>query len=309
MTASIAEGLCYILDAEGSRGGPAEELMERPFAKYEGLGNDFVVIDAREWPASMVGPALAMELCDRHRGVGADGVLWVTVTGAAAATLVIYNADGTRPEMCGNGVRCVAAFLADRGELAAGQQLALETDAGPRPVRLVDRAGGQWLSSVDMGSIVADAAPFATVTAGDDSAHVFFADAGNPHAVLFSPPPDRASREALASAVRLRADRYPHGVNVEFVTERDDGTLRASVHERGVGWTLACGTGACAVAAVRAARANTARADTRVELDGGTLSIEVTREGDGRFRAVMTGPARRAFAGAVEPSRGGAPSR
>jgi diaminopimelate epimerase len=271
----------------------------RPFAKYEGLGNDFIVLDAEVWPEQDVGPALARALCDRHRAVGGDGVLWVRETGPGAARLVIFNADGTRPEMCGNGVRCVAAWLADRGRLSVGQTLALETDAGPRPVRIAEGADGAWRASVDMGALTVDPAPIATVASAAGPVEVFFADAGNPHAVLFTPVVDRAEAEGIAARVRALEARYPHGTNVEFVVETGAQGVVVRVHERGVGWTLACGTGACAVAAVRAARSSATRAVTEVTLDGGTLSIAVEREPDGRYRAVMTGPARRAFEGGV----------
>src|SRR6187551_299156 len=100
--------------------------MLRPFTKYEALGNDFIVLDADAWPAVDVTPALARALCDRHRGVGGDGVLWVWFAAAEGrpaggdVQLVILNADGSRPEMCGNGVRCVAAYAHHRGRLARG---------------------------------------------------------------------------------------------------------------------------------------------------------------------------------------------
>jgi diaminopimelate epimerase len=269
----------------------------RPFAKYEGLGNDFIVLDGDLWPRDELDPALARALCDRHRGIGGDGVLWVRASGALAARLVIYNADGSRPEMCGNGVRCVAAWCGDRGTLSVGQTLALETDAGPRPVRLVGGEDGDWRASVDMGTIRVDPASIATLPSTAGPVDVFFADAGNPHAVLFTPVTDRAACEAIASRVRSLEARYPQGVNVEFVLAGEGTGLRVRVHERGVGWTLACGTGACAVAAVHAARTSAPRAVTEVTLDGGPLSIAVEREDPLRYRAVMTGPARRCFEG------------
>ena len=129
-------------------------MTERAFAKYEGLGNDFLVLDAAEWPAAELTPQLAQRLCDRHRGVGGDGLLWVDRGGLAAgrARLGILNADGSRPEMCGNGVRCVAAWLVDRGELAVGDALVVESDAGPRPVRVRSLREGVAEVEVAMGS-------------------------------------------------------------------------------------------------------------------------------------------------------------
>lgn len=282
--------------------------MRYPFAKYQGLGNDFIVLDARQWPESLITPRLAQHLCDRKRAIGGDGILWVEPRGAGAARLVIYNQDGSRPEMCGNGVRCVAAYFADREELAPGATLALETDAGPRPIELGAIAhDGSWLSTVSMGTLIAEAQPFAQLELDGRPLDVHFADAGNPHAVLFVPDvfdgePERvARREQVAAAVRAHRERYPQGTNVEFVGIDSNGVLRARVHERGVGWTLACGTGACAVAAVHAALRDEREARSTVELDGGRLLITLQRESAGRYRTRMAGPARRCFRGSLEP--------
>jgi len=287
--------------------------MRYPFAKYQGLGNDFIVLDARQWPESKIDAQLAQRLCDRHTSVGGDGILWVERRQDGSARLVIYNQDGSRPEMCGNGVRCVAAYFADREELAPGQTLALETDAGPRPIEL-NGVGhdGSWSSTIDMGIVRAEPQAFATVELAGAPREVYFADAGNPHAILFiddvsDGSPERAkAREAAAAAVRARGDRYPQGTNVEFVGHNQDGSLRARVHERGVGWTLACGTGACAVAAVFAARSGEAQAVTQVELDGGRLLIRMTQTAPGRYQVWMSGPARRAFRGSIEQHEIGA---
>lgn len=282
--------------------------MRYPFAKYQGLGNDFIVLDARQWPEAMITPRLAEHLCDRKRSIGGDGILWVEPRGEGAARLVIYNQDGSRPEMCGNGVRCVAAYFADREELATGATLALDTDAGPRPIELgAITHDGAWLSTVSMGTLIAEAQPFATVEHEGHALGVHFADAGNPHAVLFVPdvfeaePERTARREQIAAHVRAHRDRYPQGTNVEFVGVDSTGVLRTRVHERGVGWTLACGTGACAVAAVHAAQRGASEARSTVELDGGRLLITLQRESAGRYHTRMAGPARRCFRGSLEP--------
>jgi diaminopimelate epimerase len=290
--------------------------MRFSFAKYQGLGNDFIVLDARQWPEDKVGPELAKQLCDRHRSIGGDGILWVELEKSGAVRMVIYNRDGSRPEMCGNGVRCVAAYFADRGEAKVGDPLEVLSDAGPRPVYLSSAGGfdGSWSVTVDMGSIVAEAQGFTAVELDGPPTLVRFADAGNPHAVLFvegehahgdiedDSPQRVAAREATAELVRAHRDRYPRGTNVEFVTQKQDRSLRVRVHERGVGWTLACGTGACAVAAVATAVRGEKDATQVVELDGGRLSIRVVAEQGGTFHAWMTGPARRAFRGSVEES-------
>ena len=266
-------------------------MSGRTFAKYEGLGNDFLVLDAAEWPEPELTPALAQRLCDRHRGVGGDGLLWVDRAGGAVR-MVILNADGSRPEMCGNGVRCVAAWLVDRGELAVGDALVVESDAGPRPVRV--RAVHDGVSEVEVAmgrAAVTDAA--SVVDVGGAQMAVRAVDMGNPHGVVFGAPDDPDAVGALVRGVTA-LPVFPKGVNVELVTEARDG-FRTRVHERGVGWTQACGTGACAVAAA-AVRHGLAKvgAPTRVTLDGGDLEVTV----DARSHVTMRGPARRVFTGA-----------
>ncbi len=264
--------------------------MER-FAKYEGLGNDFVVLDAREWPASAVTPDLARRLCDRHTGIGGDGVLWVD---PGTGRMVIYNADGSRPEMCGNGVRCVAAWLADQGLLDVGGTVVVHSDAGPRPATVLarDPTGRNGARvAVDMGVAVVGKTVDARPAEGDPVA-VDVVDLGNPHGVVFAPCRDP---EAVVRAVAALAE-FPRGVNVELVSPAGTG-FRVRVHERGVGWTQACGTGACAVAAAAVARGLAAAgAPVAVTLDGGDLEVVIAPD-TGRVR--MTGPARRVFEGTV----------
>lgn len=266
--------------------------MELPFAKYEGLGNDFLVVEARHCALEELTPARVAALCDRHRGVGGDGVLWLgpAASADAAARLVIFNADGSRPEMCGNGVRCVAASMVEEG--ARGPAFSVETDAGPREVE-VARGDEEGLFSVRVGMGLVqvfgalEVAPWGLVVP---------ADVGNPHAVL-ADPGDEASRERAVLAVRAHEAQWPQGVNVEFL-RREGGRTRVRVCERGVGWTRACGTGACAVAAVEYVRegAAPARRAYEVWLEGGALRIELEPEGEA-LRAWMTGPARCVFRG------------
>ena len=119
--------------------------MMRRFDKYEGLGNDFVVLDGARWTEAEVTPALAQRLCDRHTAIGADGVLWV-----GGARMVIYNADGSRPETCGNGLRCVAKLAVDRGHVTTNP-FVIETDAGPREAHVERGARGVVHATIEMG--------------------------------------------------------------------------------------------------------------------------------------------------------------
>lgn len=280
--------------------------MSRPFAKYEGLGNDFLVLDAASWPLADLTPDLASTLCDRHRGVGGDGLLWIgPAEGTPSATrFVIFNADGSRPEMCGNGVRCVAAYLFDEGRLRMGETLELLTDAGPRPARLVAQgAGGSVQVEVDMGEVRVAPAP-AEIDLPGAHLRALPVDVGNPHAVIFDAP-RRGDPVPLVRAVESRTDLFPGGVNVEFVASLPSGGFEVRVHERGVGWTQACGTGACAVAAAAVSCGLPGAREgvpVRVMLEGGALEVTVARNTRGVLCARMKGPARRVFRGELDES-------
>ncbi|NUP10264.1 MAG: diaminopimelate epimerase [Polyangiaceae bacterium] len=253
------------------------------FEKWEGLGNDFIVVEHQ--------PSIdeIRRLCDRRRGVGADGVLVVEREADRAPRMIVFNADGSRPEMCGNGLRCVAAYLVSP---ATSRPLIVQTDAGERKCT-VDRGTDEAEVVVDMGSVRFEA----EVTGEIDGRPARFTSAniGNPHAVTFEPF-EASAYERVGSALERS---IPGGINVEFVRAQP-GLFDVVVWERGVGFTQACGTGACAVAAV-ACRLDRARYGDplRVRLPGGELSIEVERgpTPDVTGRILMRGPARRAFVG------------
>ncbi len=263
------------------------------FSKYEGLGNDFIVIDAAS--ESALTPEQAIRLCDRHFGVGADGVLLVlppTVDGCAARMRVL-NADGSVPEMCGNGLRCVALHVARRAGLRSGSSR-IETDAGVRACD-IELSARETLVTVDMGLVRALGATTVDV---DGPVPVELADAGNPHAVLFGEFA-RGDIERLGPRIE-KSSAFPRGTNVEFAHRSPRG-IELTVWERGVGLTLACGTGACATVAV-AVRLGLVDADVpvAVHLPGGPLTIAVDAQG----KTTMRGPARHVFSGAVEGAIG-----
>jgi len=237
--------------------------------KYHGLGNDFLVLldlDGRH----PVGGEEARALCDRHRGVGADGVIRVT----AGPTMELYNADGGRAEMSGNGIRCLARAVVDGG-IVVGPNLSVTTDAGVRHVRV----GDDGSVSVDMGTArLHDVADELLPPGALRAARV---DMGNPHLVLLvdGPPTDEFAGSAAARAAG-------DGVNVEVVTVGPEaGTLTMRVWERGVGETLSCGTGACAAAA---ATRSWGLVDEHVVVHqpGGDLRVNLAGE-----TVVLTGPA------------------
>jgi len=258
------------------------------FAKYEGLGNDFLVVDTSD--EALLDAAQVVKLCDRHFGVGGDGVLFVGPPKSlgARATMTVLNADGSRPEMCGNGLRCVALHLALQ-DRAQGVSLIVDTDAGPRLVA-VERVAQTGSISVGMGRGVPEGElkyRFGQVELGFSRVSM-----GNPHAVAFDSGLGERALDEFAPGLSAQ---FPAGSNIELVTTRGERQLDLLVWERGVGRTLACGTGACAVV-VAAARQGRVPFDSEVEvrLPGGPLHISVARE---TLEVTMRGPARRVFSG------------
>lgn len=238
------------------------------FTKMHGLGNDFVVLDADVH----VTPELVRRLCDRHFGVGADGVLTVAA-GADGIVMGYWNADGSEAEMCGNGLRCVARMAVDRGLAEPGEFVVL-TPAGPRRVRVGDEI------RVDLGvPVIGD---------GREIEGRFFrsVSVGNPHAVI---EVDDLARAPVADVGSGLQGHYPGGVNVEFV-RIDADTVAMRVWERGVGETMACGSGIVAAAAV--ARRNGGGDVITVTMPGGTARVQFEDGG-----AWLVGPAEYVFEG------------
>ncbi|MBX3183781.1 MAG: diaminopimelate epimerase [Polyangiaceae bacterium] len=266
--------------------------MALPFVKYEGLGNDFIVVEADDLDA--LSPDDAARLCDRHRGVGGDGVLLVgPPSGAAAATMRVLNADGSRPEMCGNGLRCVALFLATRKLQPEGAEgalsLMLSTDAGPRGCAVTwteSGAAGEVTAEMGRGEVLGE------LRFADPALEFAHISMGNPHAVSFGPALTSAEVDRIGAAL---SRAVPGGTNVEFAEIIAPDDIRVVVWERGVGRTQACGTGACAtvVAAALAGRSPFG-APVRVTLPGGPLEIVVA---EGSLEVSLRGPARRVFSG------------
>ncbi len=262
----------------------------RPFEKWEGLGNDFVVVEVAS--EGSFTPEHARALCDRHRGIGADGVLLV-VESATGPRMVVLNADGSRPEMCGNGLRCVAGFLAEKSG-AEGLSMVIATDAGDKPCAIERRGPGLYDVTVDMGH--ATMGPELEVEAGGRKHGFTTVDVGNPHAITF----EVYGEEEIDRVGPTVATAPAGGINVEFCRVLEHGArtrIAVTVWERGVGRTLACGTGACAVAAAAWEGGRAPRGEPiEVLLPGGPLEITVD---EGRALR-MKGPARRVFRGTWE---------
>lgn len=261
--------------------------MTLRFAKYQGLGNDFVLVEG-----PLMDPDRARRLCDRHRGIGADGVVTILPprSPGAVATMHIYNSDGSVAEMCGNAIRCVAVHLAAaRG--APDAQL-IDTGAGPKRCALQRGAGGRIEAvAVEMGPARVEGEEDFEVAG--ERLHAVRVNMGNPHAVLFDAP----TRERAGSIGPRLEKAVAGGVNVGFARPGPDG-IDLAVWERGAGLTDACGTGACA-AAIAAVRSGAAKAGAPIEvrLPGGALRITVAADLVG---VVMQGPAQHVFDGETD---------
>lgn len=261
-----------------------------PFVKMEGAGNDYVFVDGiRDAMPLERAPELACRWSRRHHDIGADGLIVLRRGEVAPLRMLMWNADGSRGAMCGNGLRCLARLAHDHGHVT-DTGFVVETDAGPRAVELLD----DGTVRTAMGDVRCDQA--VTLDLGGRRIAVVPGDAGNPHAVVFVDDVDTAPVQPVGAALQGHA-RFPGGVNVEFVQIIARDRLRQRTFERGSGETLACGTGA-AVAVVAARAAGHVHAGrTAVELRGGTLHVL----GGGSSLAIE-GPARTVFTGEVELS-------
>jgi diaminopimelate epimerase len=245
--------------------------MRLHLAKLHATGNDFLVWDARQAPDPAIDPVTAAALCDRHRGIGADGL--ITLTGGAAGadcTMRLQNADGGTAEMSGNGIRCLA-WIAARAGLGTADALVVDTGGGRRSVALFrDATGAVVGGEVDMGPVTFGA-PGVTVVVHGTAYEGDVATIGNPHFVCFVDDPATA-RVTTHGPIIERSEPFGNGTNVEFVRVDDPGTLTMRVWERGAGETLSCGTGACAAAAV-AHRRGLVKEEVVVRVRGGMLQI------------------------------------
>jgi diaminopimelate epimerase len=264
--------------------------MRVAFTKMHGCGNDYVFVDgfvhalpAERWAR------LARPWSDRHFGIGGDGLIVMAPSRTAAVAMWMWNADGSRGAMCGNGLRCLARFAHDHGRVDGGT-FDVETDAGLRRVELLDEPSAcvrTWMGDVRIE------AP-RTLEVGGERVELTPGDAGNPHAVVFVDDVETAPVHHLGPLLQ-RHPAFPDGVNVEFVQRLADDRLRQRTFERGSGETLACGTGAAVAATALRARVARPAERTFVELRGGTL-IVLTR---GPALAIE-GPASTVYRGDVE---------
>lgn len=258
--------------------------MKLKFTKMQGVGNDYIYVDARDLTLTQPGP-LATFLADRHFGVGSDGLVILTKSKVADIKMSMFNADGSEGLMCGNAVRCIAKYLIDHN-IVAQDQVRIQTKSGVKTVRRLFNN----LFSVNLGKPVYDVKNY---HGENDLVKV---NLGNPHAVMF-PKFDLEKFDIARLGRRIEhSPLFPGGVNVEFVKVVGDNVLQMRVWERGSGETLGCGTGACAAAVASVVLGFCDRQKMiKVRLPGGELWVDYRGE-----NVTLVGPAVTVFTGEIE---------
>lgn len=278
------------------------------FTKMHGLGNDFVVIDCRRDKETNY-YELAAKICDRHFGVGADGLMVVLPSEQADCRMRIFNSDGSEPEMCGNGLRCFARYVYEKG-IVSTTEMTVETLAGiMKPKILFNQAGEITKVKVDMGEPILKRSLIPIIGDGehaikekiviDDQIFIITAiSMGNPHCVIFTENAQTVDLTKWGPKIEHSA-YFPQKTNVEFVQVLSPTEMRMRVWERGAAVTLACGTGACAALTAAVLNGLTER-DATIHLDGGDLEISWSEDSNHIF---MTGAAENVFEGVLSISR------
>lgn len=264
--------------------------MRTAFAKYEGAGNDFILIDNREGIFNPEGSRIA-RLCDRHFGIGADGLMTLTHHAEIDCSMRYYNADGSPGEMCGNGARCFALFAEHLG--IGGETKFFDATDGLHTARIRRTKGAE--GEIEVGMIAVR-----KIRQGDGW---WYLNTGVPHYVEFVDDLSGIDVCGRGRAIRYDLSRFPRGTNVNFVEEIGAGEIRMRTYERGVeGETLACGTGATAAAIVTSFTRQPGVQRFRVHVPGGELEVRFSHDHQSQIYTEirLTGPARRVFDGVFE---------
>ena len=273
------------------------------FTKMQGLGNDYVYVNCFKETIENP-PEMAKKVSNRNFGIGSDGLIMINPSDVADFEMEMYNADGSRSEMCGNGIRCVGKYVYDYG-LTEKEHISVETLAGIKYLDLTVEDGKVKLVKVDMGSpeLVPENIPIVAdwnrvidepINVNGTEYRMTGVSMGNPHAVVYVEDVKGLDIETIGPAFENH-ERFPNRVNTEFVKVLDRNTVEMRVWERGSGETMACGTGACAVAVACILNGFTEDKVT-VKLLGGDLQIEWDKEAD---KIYMTGPAEVSFDGEI----------
>ncbi len=276
------------------------------FTKMHGCGNDYIYVDgAKEHIAPEEKPELVKRISDRHFGIGGDGVIFINPSKEADFEMEMYNMDGTRAEMCGNGIRCVAKFVYDKG-LTQKTEISIVSCGKVKYLELNIEAGKVSTVRVNMGTPILKAAEIPVVSDTDEVIaqrmevedkiyEMTCVSMGNPHAVVFVDDVEHFPLEKIGPYFENHL-RFPKRINTEFIKVLDEETIQMRVWERGTGETLACGTGACA-AVVACVLNHLTKNNVTVKLLGGNLQIQWDPETNQVF---MTGPATTVFEGCID---------
>ena len=280
------------------------ERQKLPFAKMQTCGNDYIFLE--NFDGEITCPeSLCVTFCDRHYGIGADGIILMEHSRKADARMLMYNADGSRGAMAGNALRCMAKYLYDNN-IVRKDVMTIETDTGVKTVTVYTTNGKVTSAAVDMGYATLDTTALHLnlpekeivdypVTIGGEEYAITCVDMGNPHCVVFCPRVDGVNVEQVGPRFE-HADYFPDRINTEFIRVVNKNTIKMRVWERGSGETLACGSGACA--AVVAAVANnlcSKGSDVTVKVRGGDLVVNYTDE-----KVTLTGDAKLVYTGQAE---------
>ena len=276
------------------------------FTKMHGCGNDYIYVDgAKEILTPQEKPEVVRRLSDRHFGIGGDGVIFINPSKEADFEMEMYNMDGSRAEMCGNGIRCVAKFVYDKG-LTDKTSISVISCGKIKYLTLTVENGKVSTVKVNMGSPILKAVDIPVISdkeevIGDEievDGEIYkmtCVSMGNPHAVVFMDEVEGLPLEKMGPLFENHV-RFPKRINTEFVKVLDENTVEMRVWERGTGETLACGTGACATVVACVLNGLT-KEQVTVKLLGGNLQIQWDRESN---LVYMTGPATTVFEGEIE---------
>ena len=283
--------------------------MKNNFSKYQGLGNDFIIFDARsnnlDHLFSKNKDNFIAHLCNRNFGIGADGIILILESNDKCfVRMKIYNSDGSEPEMCGNGIRCLIAFLNDNNEINELSEIPIETKAG----LILTSIDGNENIKVNMGEPILSPldiptkllmnslkVPNGVITLKDQILNVYAASMGNPHMIVFVNDIEGIPFQEWGSFLE-KHNTFPNDTNVHFVEIIDKSNIKVKVWERGCGPTLACGTGACACLVVTSKLGKTLN-NANVYLPGGKLEVEWPNQSGPVF---MQGPALKVFSGEID---------
>ncbi len=275
------------------------------FTKMQGIGNDYVYVDCTK-ENKIENPAeLSKKVSNRHFGIGSDGLILIENSNVADFKMAIYNADGSQAEMCGNGIRCVAKFVFDKG-LINKENITIETLAGIKQLKLSTENGKVKKVRVDMGEPILEAKKIPVISdknpvidlqlqAADKTFTATCVSMGNPHAITFVNNVEEFDVEKYGKILEIKKE-FPKHSNIEFVELIDKNNIKMRVWERGSGETLACGTGSCA-SVVACILNNKTERKVNVHLLGGTLEIEWNKQNN---HVYMEGPAEIVFEGEIE---------